>query len=118
MTEVEIGKFDTKIYLPGTGTNNRSQGEVVIDYSPIYTSFAERRTNIDEFNSNSNLEQAESLTIITYKCPVTTRHRVRIGCGDYEITGIDPMERMQLFMMLNLKRIKHQWLSTTIASKA
>lgn len=106
MTEVEIGKFDTNItYLAPVQTTG-SQGEVVIDYSPIYTSFAERRTNIDEFNSNSNLEQAESLTIITYKYPVTTRHRVRIGCGDYEITGIDPMERMQLFMMLNLKRIK------------
>lgn len=102
---VEIGNFDTKItYLLPVQTTG-SQGEVIIDYLPVHTAFAHLQTNIDEFNSDSNLEQARSLNVTTYKYPLSTRHRVRIGVEEYEITSITPAERMQPFMTINLTKI-------------
>ncbi len=101
-----IGTLDTLVTIQKCVISKGVEGSksyTFTDYSSVYANVEQR---IDEQVSIGNLEQGDYVSLTIYKIPeLTTRWRVKIDGRVYEITAIDPIDRLFPVCTLSLHAI-------------
>lgn len=103
---INIGTLDTLVTIQQCVITQGKQGGksyTFSDYSNVYANIDRR---INEQVSIGNLEEGDYVSLTIYKIPdLTTRWRVKFSGRVYEITGIDPIDRLSSLCVLTLHDI-------------
>lgn len=103
---INIGSLDTLVIVLKGEQSRNSQGAKSFTYTEHSRVFANVDRRIDEQVVTGNLEEGQFISLTVYKiAELTTRWRVVVEGRTYEITAIDPIERLSPFCILSLHAI-------------
>lgn len=103
---INIGTLDTLVTVRQAVQSRNAQGAKSFTYSDYACVYANIDRRVDERVATGNLEEGQYIQLTIYKIPpLTTRWRVEVDGRSYEITGIDPIERVSPLCILSLHAI-------------
>ena len=103
---INIGTLDTLVTVLHPTQTKNAQGAKGFSFSDFRQVYANVDRRMDEQVSIGNLEDGQYIYLTIYKIPqLTTRWRVRVDGRVYEITAIDPLERVSPLCILSLHAI-------------
>ena len=103
---VNIGELDTLVTIQECIITSGTQGNKSYSFADFRQVYANVDRRVDERLSIGNLEEGDYITLAIYKIPqLTTRWRVKLEGRSYEITSIDPIDRLSPICNLSLHAI-------------
>ena len=100
---VNIGTLDTLVTIQEYTVTRSSQGAKSYTPGRSWSVYGNVDLSINEQVSIGNLEEGQYINLTIYKIPaLTTRWQVTVEGRHYEITGINPIDRLSNFCVLSL----------------
>ena len=101
--EVNIGNLDTLVMLRSVTKGRSADGYKTTVFEDFRQVYAQVERRVDEQVNTGNLEQGDFVQLTIYKVPeLTTRWQVKIGASSYEITALDPIDRLSPYCILTI----------------
>lgn len=101
--EVNIGTLDTLVTLRTVVESQSAEGAKKYSFADFRNVYGNVDRRVNEQVNTGNLEEGDFVALTIYKVPeLTTRWQVKIDGLSYEITAIDPIDRLSPFCILTL----------------
>lgn len=104
---INMGEFDELVTIQPCTITTGSQGQKTYTFGEGYKVYAKMEADSVESVNDGNLEDGQSITMTCYKVRgLDTRWRVIFHDTPYEITAIDPINRISPYCIITLHSIK------------
>ena len=103
---INIGTLDTLVTLRSCVISKNREGSKKYTFQDFRNVYAQVDRQVNEQVNAGNLEEGDYINVTIYKVPeLTTRWQVVVNGTSYEITGINPIDRISPFCVLSLHSI-------------